>query len=113
MVPTSLPSSPLKDKEILSRTQSLIPAGNVNNDQLLNKLNGEIDAITENIKEKELEWKTATTKEKAVYLESIRSLEKRLEALMSTRDRMIPNAPSSSQGKDISMAVFHAKFCSR
>ena len=114
MEPTSLPSSPLKDKEILSRTQSLIPAGNVNNDQLLRDLKGEIDAITKNIEKKELEWKTATTKEKGFYAQSIQDLKEEKKALIDNRKQLsIPSAPSSSQGKDMSMAVSPAKFCSR
>ena len=84
----------------------------INVQQQLNKLNGEIDAVNADIKDKEAEWKNATTAEdKAFYAQAIRRLEEKEKTLMATRDRLI--ASISSQGKDISMAVSPAKLCSR
>ena len=84
------------------------------NVQLLNKLNGEIDAANIKIDDKEAEWKKATTAEdKAFYAQSILRLEDEKKALIASRDRLIANASSSSQGKDISIAASPAKLCSR
>ena len=82
------------------------------NVQLLKDLKGEIDAVNIKIDDKEAEWKKATTAEdKAFYAQSILRLEEK--ALIASRDRLIANASSSSQGKDISTAVSPAKLCSR
>ena len=76
------------------------------NVQLLKDLKGEIDAVNIKIDDKEAEWKKATTAEdKAFYAQSILRLEEKEKALIASRDRLIANASSSSQGKDISMAV--------
>ena len=82
--------------------------------QQLNKLNGEIDVANADIKDKEAEWKNATTAEdKAFHAHSIQRLGDEKKALIASRDRLFANASSSSQGKDISMAVSPAKLCSR
>ena len=85
------------------------------NVQLLKDLKGEIDAVNIKIDDKEAEWKKATTAEdKAFYAQSILRLEEKEKALIASRDRLIANASSSSQGKDISMAASPpAKLCSR
>jgi len=76
------------------------------NVQLLNKLNEEIDAASADIKAKEAEWKNETNAEnKAFYAQSIRRLEDKEKDLIASRDRIITNASSSYQGKDISMTV--------
>ena len=86
----------------------------INVQQQLNKLNEEIDAVNADIKDKEAEWKKATTAEdKTFYAESIQRLGDEKKALIASRDKLFANAPSSSQGKDISMAVSPAKLCSR
>jgi len=86
----------------------------INVQQQLNKLNDEIDAVNIKIDDKEAEWKNETNAEnKAFYAQSIRRLEDEKKALVASRDRLITNASSSSQGKDISMAVSPAKLCSR
>ena len=80
----------------------------------LNKLNEEIDAVSADIKEEKAEWKKATTAEdKAFYAQSILRLEDEKKALVASRDRLIANASSISQGKDISIAASPAKLCSR
>ena len=84
--------------------------------QLLNKLNEEIDAVNIKIDEEKAEWKNATIAEdKTFYSQSILRLEEKEKALIDNRKQLtIPNASSSSQGKDISMAVSPpAKLCSR
>ena len=84
------------------------------NVQLLKDLKGEIDAVSADIKEEKAEWKKATTAEdKAFYAQSILRLEEKEKALIASRDRLIANASSSSQGKDISIAASPAKLCSR
>ena len=84
------------------------------NVQLLNKLNEEIDAASADIKAKEAEWKNETNAEnKAFYAQSIRRLEDKEKDLIASRDRIITNASSSYQGKDISIAASPAKLCSR
>ena len=85
------------------------------NVQLLNKLNEEIDAVSADIKEEKAEWKKATTAEdKAFYAQSIQRLDDEKKALIDHRKQLTTtNASSSSQGKDISMAVSPAKLCSR
>ena len=87
----------------------------INVQQQLNKLNGEIDAVNADIKDKEAEWKNATTAEdKAFYAQSIQDLREKEKALIDHRKQLTTtNASSSSQGKDISMAVSPAKLCSR
>ena len=85
----------------------------INVQQLLNKLNGEIDAVNVKIDEEKAKWENATAEDKAFYAHSIQDLKDVLKTLMTTRDRLIANASSSSQGKDISMAVSPAKLCSR
>ena len=84
------------------------------NVQQLNNLNEEIDAVSADIKEEKAEWKKATTAEdKAFYAQSILRLEEKERALIASRDRLIANASSSSQGKDVSIAASPAKLCSR
>ena len=84
------------------------------NVQLLKDLKGEIDAVNIKMDDKEAEWKKATTAEdKAFYVQSIRSLGDEKKALIASRDRLIANASSSSQGKGISIAASPAKLCSR
>ena len=85
----------------------------INVQQQLKDLKGEIDAVNIEIKAEKAEWKKATAEDKTFYAQSIRILEEKEKALMTTRDRLITNASSSSQGKDISMAVSPAKLCSR
>ena len=78
----------------------------INVQQQLNKLNEEIDAVNVDIKDKEAEWKNATTAEdKTFYAESIQRLDNEKKALIASRDKLFANAPSSSQGKDISMDI--------
>ena len=80
----------------------------------LKDLKGEIDAVNIEIKAEKAEWKKATTAEdKTFYAQSIRILEEKEKALMTTRDRLIATASISSQGKDISTAVSPAKLSSR
>jgi hypothetical protein len=80
------------------------------NVQLLNKLNEEIDAVNIKIDEEKAEWKKATIAEdKTFYSQSIQRLGDEKKALVASRDKLFANAPSSSQGKDISMAVFPRK----
>jgi len=83
--------------------------------QQLNKLNGEIDAVNIRIDAEKAEWKKATTAEdKAFYTQSILRLDDEKKALIDNRKQLTTtNASSSSQGKDISMAVSPAKLCSR
>ena len=86
----------------------------INVQQQLKDLKGEIDAVNADIKDKEAEWKNATTAEdKAFYAQSIQDLREKEKTLIASRDRLFANASSSSQGKDISMAVSPAKLCSR
>ena len=84
------------------------------NVQLLKDLKGEIDAVSADIKAKEEKWENATAEDKAFYTQSIQDLKDEKKALVASRDRLITNTSSSSQGKDISMAVSPpAKLCSR
>jgi len=85
------------------------------NVQQLNKLNGEIDAVNIKIDAQTEKWENATTAEdKTFYAQSIRRLEEKEKALIDHRKQLTTtNASSSSQGKDISMAVSPAKLCSR
>ena len=80
------------------------------NVQQLNKLNGEIDAVNADIKDKEEKWENATAEDKTFYAHSIRDLKDVLKTLIDNRKQLTTtNASSSSQGKDISMAVFPRK----
>ena len=80
----------------------------------LNKLNGEIDAVNADIKDKEEKWEKATTAEdKTFYAQSIQRLDDEKKALIASRDRLIAIASYSSQSKDISIAASPAKLCSR
>ena len=87
----------------------------INVQQQLNKLNEEIDAVNADIKDKEAEWKNATTADRMTfYAQSIQRLDDEKKALIDHRKQLTTtNASSSSQGKDISMAVSPAKLCSR
>ena len=86
----------------------------INVQQQLKDLKGEIDAVSADIKEEKAEWKKATTAEdKAFYAQSILRLDDEKKALIASRDRLIVNASSSSQGKGISIAASPAKLCSR
>ena len=86
----------------------------INVQQQLNKLNEEIDAVNADIKDKEAEWKNATTADRMTfYAQSIQRLDDEKKALIDHRKQLTTtNASSSSQGKDISMAVSPAKLCS-
>ena len=84
------------------------------NVQQLNKLNGEIDAVNADIKDKEEKWENATAEDKTFYAHSIQDLKDVLKTLIDNRKQLTTtNTSSSSQGKDISMAVSPAKLCSR
>ena len=83
----------------------------INVQQQLNKLNGEIDAVNIKIDAQTEKWENATADRIAFYAQSILRMEEKEKTLMATRDRLI--ASISSQGKDISMAVSPAKLCSR
>ena len=86
----------------------------INVQQQLNKLNEEIDAVNVKIDEEKAKWENATAEDKAFYTQSIQDLKDEKKALVASRDRLITNTSSSSQGKDISMAVSPpAKLCSR
>ena len=87
----------------------------INVQQQLNKLNEEIDAVNIKIDEEKAEWKNTTTAEdKTFYAQSIQRLDDEKKALIDHRKQLTTtNASSSSQGKDISMAVSPAKLCSR
>ena len=85
----------------------------INVQQQLKDLKDEIDVANADIKDKEAEWKNATTAEdKAFHAQSIQDLREKEKTLIASRDRLIA-ASISSQGKDISMAVSPAKLCSR
>ena len=79
------------------------------------KLNGEIDAVNIRIDAQMAKRENATTAEdKTFYAQSIRRMEEKEKALIDHRKQLtIAIASSSSQGKDISMAVSPAKLCSR
>ena len=87
----------------------------INVQQQLKDLKGEIDAVNADIKDKEAEWKNATTADRMTfYAQSIQRLDDEKKALIDHRKQLTTtNASSSSQGKDISMAVSPAKLCSR
>jgi len=86
----------------------------INVQQQLNKLNGEIDAVNIRIDAQMAKRENATTAEdKTFYAQSIQDLREKEKTLIASRDRLFANASSSSQGKDISMAVSPAKLCSR
>ena len=86
----------------------------INVQQQLKDLKGEIDAVNIEIKAEKAEWKKATAEDKTFYAQSIRILEEKEKALIDHRKQLTTtNASSSSQGKDISMAVSPAKLCSR
>ena len=84
----------------------------INVQQQLNKLNGEIDAVNIKIDAQTEKWENATADRIAFYAQSIQDLKDEKKTLLASRDRLIA-ASSSSQGKDISMAVSPAKLCSR
>ena len=81
----------------------------INVQQQLNKLNGEIDAVNVKIDEEKAKWENATAEDKAFYTQSIQDLKDVLKTLIDNRKQLTTNASSSSQGKDISMAVFPRK----
>ena len=87
----------------------------INVQQQLKDLKGEIDAVNIRIDAQMEEWKMATTAEdKTFYAQSIRILEEKEKVLIDNRKQLTTtNAFSSSQGKDISTAVSPAKICSR
>ena len=85
----------------------------INVQQQLKDLKGEIDAVNADIKDKEAEWKNATAEDKTFHAQSIQDLKDEKKTLLASRDRLFASASSSSQGKDISMAVSPAKLCSR
>ena len=86
----------------------------INVQQQLKDLKGEIDAVNADIKAEKAKRENATTAEdKTYYDRSIQDLKEKEKALIDHRKQLtIANASSSSQGKDISMAVSPAKFCS-
>ena len=79
------------------------------------KLNEEIDAVNIRIDAQMAKRENATTAEdKTYYDRSIQDLREKEKALIDHRKQLtIAIASSSSQGKDISMAVSPAKLCSR
>ena len=87
----------------------------INVQQQLKDLKGEIDAVNIRIDAQMEKWEKATTAEdKAFYAQSIQRLDDEKKALIDHRKQLTTtNASSSSQGKDISMAVSPAKLCSR
>ena len=87
----------------------------INVQQQLKDLKGEIDAVNIKINEEKAEWKKATIAEdKTFYSQSTQDLKEKEKALIDHRKQLTTtNASSSSQGKDVSMAVSPAKLCSR
>ena len=86
----------------------------INVQQQLKDLKGEIDAVNIEIKAEKAEWKKATAEDKTFYAQSIQDLREKEKALIDNRKQLTTtNASSSSQGKDISTAVFPAKLCFR
>ena len=85
----------------------------INVQQQLKDLKGEIDAVNIRIDAQMEEWKNATGDRMTFYDRSIQDLREKEKTLIASRDRLFANASSSSQGKDISMAVSPAKLCSR
>ena len=87
----------------------------INVQQQLKDLKGEIDAVNIRIDAQMAKRENATTAEdKAFYAQSIQDLREKEKALIDHRKQLTTtNASSSSQGKDISMAVSPAKLCSR
>jgi len=84
------------------------------NVQQQHKLNEEIDAVNIRIDAQMAKRENATTAEdKTFYAQSILRLDDEKKTLLASRDRLFASASSSSQGKDISMAVSPAKLCSR
>jgi len=79
----------------------------INVQQQLKDLKGEIDAVNIKIDAQTEKWENATTAEdKAFYAQAIRRLEEKEKALIDNRKQLTTtNASSSSQGKDISTAV--------
>jgi len=86
----------------------------INVQQQLKDLKGEIDAVNIRIDAQMEKWEKATAEDKTFYSQSIQDLKDVLKALIDHRKQLTTtNASSSSQGKDISMAVSPAKLCSR
>ena len=87
----------------------------INVQQQLKDLKGEIDAVNADIKAKEEKWENATADgNKAFYAQSIQRLDDEKKTLIDNRKQLSEGGlASSSQGKDISMAVSPAKLCSR
>jgi len=86
----------------------------INVQQQLKDLKGEIDAVNIRIDAQMAKRENATTAEdKTFYAQSIQDLKDEKKTLLASRDRLFASASSSSQGKDISMAVSPAKLCSR
>ena len=86
----------------------------INVQQQLKDLKGEIDAVNIRIDAQMEKWEKATAEDKTFYAQSIQDLKDEKKALIDHRKQLtIANASSSSQGKDISMAVSPAKLCSR
>ena len=87
----------------------------INVQQQLKDLKDEIDAVNIKIDAQTEKWENATTAEdKTFYAQSIQDLREKEKALIDHRKQLTTtNASSSSQGKDISMAVSPAKLCSR
>ena len=85
----------------------------INVQQQLKDLKGEIDAVNIRIDAQMEKWEKATAEDKTFYSQSIQDLKDVLKALIDHRKQLTTtNASSSSQGKDISMAVSPA-ICSR
>ena len=55
----------------------------------LASVQGEIDAVTSEIRSEKAKWERANAEDKAFYQKSIDMLNSRLERLMTTRDKLI------------------------
>jgi len=82
------------------------------------KVNGEIDAVTAEIRVKEADWKKANDKDKTFYQTSIGMLNSRLERLITTRDKLIEASiaapvPVPVPGKSTPLYEFCALCCRR
>ena len=75
----------------------------ININKQLTDLKGEIDATTKKIDAKEEEWKIASPEDKPVILDSIKTLNARLEALIAHR-RELSLAPAPAPGKNRPLA---------
>ena len=81
----------------------------ININKRLDKLDGEIDAITLLIASEKAEWKGASPEDKPVILKSIEDLNARLEALIAHR-RELSLAPAPAPGNNTTLS-FDACIC--